>query len=572
MKKKILIGLAWPYANGSLHLGHVSGLLGGDVVARYHRLAGDEVLFVSGSDCYGTPIAVEAAEKNIHPNEIANKYHEEFRRTLIDGLKFSYDLYTQTTDKHHIKVVQDLFLEIYEKGYLYTKTEKALYSPFLGRFLPDRFVEGTCPQCGFSDARGDQCDECGALLNETELKNPRINPKILQRKEKISDEDLRLEVRESEHFYLKLSALEKEIEEFIERKSDNWCANAKGFAKSFVKQGLKDRAITRDTDWGIPVPVPGYEGKKIYVWFEAVTGYFSASKLWAKKNKKEEEWKEWWLNEDAVHYYVHGKDNIPFHTIIWPGILLAEGELHTPDRVFASEYLTFEGKQFSKSRKWGVWLPEFLEYFDPETLRFFLIASGIENSDTNFTWEEFAQAVNSQLIGNFGNLVNRTLSFSQKHFPEGVGFVKSLDKESEDLLNITKASFQKTGDLIEKGQFRAAWLEVQNVANNSNRFIDKKEPWNKVKEADKRDELETDLAVLVQVIRSLAILISPFLPTTSEQIFDFLKEEKKDIKWQYPEMKKEKVKVEKVKPLFKKIEQSEVDKQYEILSARKTNN
>ncbi len=565
MNKRIFIGLAWPYASGSLHLGHISALLGGDILARYHRLNNDKVLLVSGSDCYGTPIAVEAAGQGVEPSEIADRYHQEFKDTLINGLKFSYDIYTRTTTDHHAKVVQGLFLDLYKKGYLYTKTEKALYSPFLGRFLPDRFVEGKCPKCGYSDARGDQCDNCGSLLAPLELKNPRINPKILQQQKKLRNDDFRLEVRQSEHFYFKLSSFGEKLQQWTEERSDSWRTNARTLTKGLLKQGLRDRAITRDTDWGVSIPLAGYENKRIYVWFEAVTGYLSASKLWAKEKGQADEWKEFWLNDDAVHYYFHGKDNIPFHTIIWPAILLAQGNLHTPDRIVSSEHLTLEGKQFSKSRSWAIWLPDFLEAFDPETLRFFLTVNGPETSDANFVWTEYAQLVNGELIATFGNLVNRVLSFSQKEFPNGLRLAVSLDQDSGKLLGLTERSFQKIGGLIEKGKFRLAWMEIRNVAEHGNRFVDKKAPWNKVKDKAKRDELETDLAVLSHTIQSLAILVNPFLPVTSERILGFFGVNQDKIRWKYPEPQKTQ-RISHLRPLYQKIEESEIEKQKELLN------
>lgn len=560
MNQKVLIGLAWPYANGSLHLGHASAFIGADVIARYHRLAGDDVLLVSGSDCYGTPIAVEAAEKGIHPSEIADKYHAEFQQCLIDGLGFTYDMYTRTTTEQHTKVVQELFLDLYKKGFLETRTEKALYSPLLGRFLPDRFVEGVCPKCNYDGARGDQCDNCGTLLDPLELKQPRINPKILKREGELSAEDLRLEVRESEHFYLKLTALQHTLEEWVEQASDTWRVNARNFAKAFLKQGLHDRAITRDTDWGVPIPLPGYEDKRIYVWFEAVTGYLSASKLWAEEKGTPEAWKEWWQNDAAVHYYVHGKDNIPFHAIIWPALLLAEGTLKTPDHIVSSEYLNLEGKQFSKSRGWAVWLPDFLAAFDPETLRYFLIANGPETSDADFRWTEFALRVNGELIGTFGNLVNRVLSFSQKQFPDGLRFPETLDAESAAVLAVAERAFPQVGTLIKAGKFRAAFKTVLEVAEHGNRFVNEKAPWIKIKDESKREEVEHDLAVLVQLIRALALLVNPFLPRTSEKIYSFLGLDLSAAVWAYPAPAAVQ-KIEVVAPLFHKIEDEEIEKQ-----------
>lgn len=564
MDRRIYIGIAWPYANGSLHLGHAASFIGADVLARYHRLAGDHVLMTSGSDCYGTPIAVEASEKGVHPSEIVDRYHEEFKYCLIDKLGFSYDLYTRTDTKQHAKVVQDLFLNLYNKGFLYTKTEKALYSPFLKRFLPDRFVEGVCPKCGFDGARGDQCDGCGSLLDPLDLEDSKINPKILKREGKLKEGDLILEVKDSEHFYLKLTALQEELEKWVDKKSDSWRLNASSFAKGFLRQGLKDRAVTRDTDWGVPLPLPGYESKRIYVWFEAVTGYLSSSKKWAEDRGESELWKKWWQNEEATHYYVHGKDNVPFHTIIWPGVLLAEGSLNTPDMIVSSEYLNLEGKQFSKSRNWAVWLPDVLENFDPEAVRYFLITNGPETGDADFHWSEFASRVNGELIGTFGNLVNRVLSFSKKRFPEGVKFPDSLDSDSKELLSLTKDSFEKVGKLIEDGKFRAGFKSILEIAESANRYIDKKEPWSKIKDESKREDVESELAVLIQTIRSLSVLINPFLPRSAKKVCDFLGF---DIgSWEYPEPEGV-FKVLDPTPLFKRIEEEEVDREVSKLES-----
>lgn len=533
MNKKVFIGLAWPYANGSLHLGHASAFLGADILARYYRLAGDDVLLVSGSDCYGTPIAIEASQKSIPPSEIANKYHEEFKRTLVDGLNFSYDIYTRTDTEQHTKSVQDLFLKLYKKGLLYTKTENALYSPLLKRFLPDRFVEGECPKCGYKQARGDQCDECGSLLDPLELINPKINQKILG-KDEISKDNIRLEIRASEHFYLRLTALQDKLKDWVNQTSDPWRSNARNYAKSFLEQGLQDRAITRDTEWGVPIPLLGYETKSIYVWFEAVAGYLSASQSWSEDQNKPNKWEEWWHNDNAIHYYVHGKDNIPFHTIIWPAIILAEGKLHLPDRIISSEYLSLEGKQFSKSRNWAVWLPDFLKNFDSETLRFFLTVNGPESSDADFVWAKYAQRVNSELIGTFGNLINRILSFSKNNFPDGIEFPKILDKESEELLYKLENAFKEVGDLIENGKFRAAFKVILEISEHGNRYFNDKEPWAKIKDKTNLKQVESDLGVCLHLVRTLALLVNPFLPETTKKIYDFLGLKLQGEQWSYP--------------------------------------
>ncbi len=564
MKKRVFIGLAWPYANSSLHLGHVAGLIGGDVLARYHRLKGDSVLMASGTDCYGTPVTLAAIESGVDPAEIAEKFHKEFYDNLVEKLDFSYDIYTKTTNETHAEVVQQLFLDLYENNYIYTKTEDALYSPFLQSFLPDRFIEGTCPKCSFDGARGDQCDECGELLDPLELRNPHVSSKIFKKK-KMSERDKFLEVRKSEHFYLKLFALQKGLEKHTQEKSGTWRSNAKGIVSTFFKQGLQDRAITRDISWGVKIPVEGYEDKRIYVWFDAVTGYLSASKLWAKEQDKKHEWKEWWENKDALHYYVHGKDNVPFHAIIWAGMLLGQGKLHLPDTIVSSEYLLLDGKQFSKSRGWAVLLPDFLESFDPETLRFFLIANGPETNDNNFSWDLFRERVNSELIGTLGNLVNRVLSIARGRFEGRLRFPEKIDSESEEVINFTKEAFTKVGELIEETKFRAAFKLIMEVAEHGNRYIDKKAPWNKIKEEGKREEVEHDLAVATHIIYALSILINPFLPRASKDVHSFLKEDIASISWSYPQPKSIR-EIEIISPLYSTITQEEVEEQKNKLS------
>lgn len=517
----ILVASAWPYANGSLHLGHVASLIGADVLARYHRLRGDSVLFVSGSDCYGTPIAVEAAALGVTPQSIADRYHAEFEGVFHD-LDFSFDLYTKTTTPEHARVVQDLFLRLYERGCIHTKVERALYSPLLDRFLPDRFVEGVCPHCRFDGARGDQCDGCGRLLDPLSLDRPRVNPKILGG---ASSGDTALEARDSEHFYLKLGSFQKELESFVDRSSGLWRTNAEQITRGFLSRGLHDRAITRDTDWGIPVPLEGYAGKRLYVWFEAVLGYLSASQVCASDS-----WELWWRSDSSLHYYVHGKDNVPFHTVMLPSILLGAGGLHLPDRVFSSEYLLLEGGKFSTSRGYAVWVSEFLSSFDSDLLRYFLIVQGPETADIDFRWSEFGSLVNGELIGTFGNLVNRVCSFVEKHFPQGVSFPVP-DSSAQALLRTAEASFDSVGEHIQCGRFRQAFREVLRVAEQGNRFAHAAEPWKTL--ADFPGRAEADLAVLLQVIRSLSVLVQPFLPKTSQKMRGFLNFDAGDV-WRYP--------------------------------------
>lgn len=543
MPKNILIAAAWPYANGSLHLGHVAGLLGADILARYFRLNGDDVLYVSGSDCHGTPIAVEAEKQGVPASEIANKYHEEFKKTLIDGLSFSYDNYTKTTTENHKKVVQDLFLKLYKKGYIYTKTEKLAYCSNCERFLPDRYIEGVCPKCDFNNARGDQCDNCGNLLNPIDLKKPRC---------KICGGEP--EWRDSEHFFLKFSPFADELKKRAEKLGDSWRVNAKNFTIQLLEQGFNDRAITRDTDWGIEIPLSGFETKRIYVWFEAVCGYLSASIEHAENINEPDKWKEFWQNKKAVHYYVHGKDNIPFHTIIWPAILLGAGDLHLPDIIVSSEYLTLEHKQFSKSRHWMISLPDFLANFDADTLRYYLVVSGPENSDADFSWSDYASKVNNEMIGNFGNLVNRVLSQVKNNFPDKLVKPRNFEREDKEILKSAEAAFKTVGQAISEAHFRDGLKEIFKLVDAANKYLNDAAPWKKIKE--NREDAARSLFVGTQVIKCLAVLIEPYLPTSAKKIQLMLNVEKTDLSWKYPAPMN--TVVGEIATLYKRIEPEQV--------------
>jgi methionyl-tRNA synthetase len=546
--QKIFIGVAWPYANGSLHLGHVAALLGADVLARYWRAASAEVLMVSGSDCHGTPIVVAAEAQGVEPTEIAQKYHKEFAENLIQGLKFSYDLYTTTTTPTHEKIVQEIFLKLYNGGYIYKKIEELPYCPECKRFLPDRYIEGECPKCHYKGARGDQCDECGSLLDPRDLINPKC--KVCGTKP---------EWRESEHFFLKLSAFEKQLTEWV-KKAEGWRGNAKNFTLKYLEQGLHDRAITRDTEYGVSIPLVGYESKRIYVWFEAVSGYWSASQEWASEQGDVNLWKKFWQENDVLAYYVHGKDNIPFHTIIWPAMLLAYGGLKLPDRIISSEYLTLEKKQFSTSRQWAVWLPDFLAKFPADTLRYYLIANGPETADADFTWPEFQSRVNAELIGNFGNFVHRILSFIAKYFLEGVDFPAGPDEIQSRFIGLAKETYFKAGVAIGDGHFREALKDIFNLIDAGNKFVEQSSPWAKIK--DDREAVSRDLAVVANVIANLSVLLKPFLPQTAEKISALLSLEK-DLPWRYFETGK--IIITNPLPIFKKIEDEEVEEREKLL-------
>jgi methionyl-tRNA synthetase len=480
----------------------VASLLPGDVLARYYRAKGENVLYVSGSDCHGTPVAVQAVQEGISPGDIADRYHREFLE-CFRKLGFSYDLYTRTDQEFHHRVVQELFLRLLENGYLYPKTVHQTYCETEGRFLPDRYVEGTCPVCG-NRARGDQCDYCSTLLDPADLSDRACkicgSPPV---------------ERPAEHFYLALSRLQEELAAYVGNHPD-WRTNAVQLTERYLEEGLVDRAATRDLDWGVDIPLEGFEGKKIYVWIEAVSGYLSASRQWAAKTGGS--WEPFWQDGggEITAYYVHGKDNVPFHTLIWPAILFGVGGLHVPDRIISSEYMTLEGKKFSTSRNWAVWVPDMLSRYEPDSIRYFLIANGPEKRDADFSWRVFVHSHNGELLGAFGNFVNRTLAFIGKSFGGRVPHGKT-DGEWKWIL---EKLYLDAGLLIEKGHFKEALESIFAAIRLANKTFDERKPWVQLKEnpEDCRDTLHT----CVQIIANLANLLQPFLPFSCGKIRSFL--------------------------------------------------
>ncbi|MDD4607351.1 MAG: methionine--tRNA ligase [Patescibacteria group bacterium] len=546
MSKHVLIAMAWPYANGSLHLGHVAGLLPSDILARYYRLKGDKVLFVTGSDCHGTPICYKAQEQNKTPQEIADFYHQEFKDSFAK-LSFSFDLYGQTTSEEHKKIVQKLFLNLYEENLIYEKEEQQFYCPKCQKFLPDRYIEGQCPKCNSSNARGDQCDDCGALLDPQDLINPQC--KLC---------GTAPELKPTKHLYLKLSAIEKDLKKWLEH-TTYWRTNALNFTQQFLAQGLKDRAITRDIDWGVEVPIQGYENKRIYVWFEAVSGYFSMSQIWAKQQGDEDLWKKWWQNKNSFHCYIHGKDNIPFHTIIWPAILMPQ-KFNLPNQIISSEYLSLEGKQFSTSRNWAVWLPDYLAKYPADALRYYLSINGPENHDADFSWENFTQRFNSELVNNYGNFVHRTLSLIGKYFDHHLPEVKKMSDNSKDLLKNCQKVFEQAGQFLEQGEIMKAIKTIMDLAQQGNQYIDQQAPW---RESDENKKAEC-LSTCAQLIYNLSILFYPFIPQTSEKLHDLLNIQSDQVTWQYSELEAGK-NFDKSVPLFEKIDAELVQEEKEKL-------
>lgn len=521
MSRKILINVAWPYANGPRHIGHVAGFgVPSDIFARYHRLAGNEVLMVSGTDEHGTPITVQAEKEGISPQELVDRYNTVIGDDLYN-LGLSYDLFTRTTTRNHYRVTQDLFRTLYTKGYIIRKKTPGAFSKS-GRTLPDRYIEGTCPHCGYGEARGDQCDNCGKQLDPEDLIDPRS---------KIDGEPPVF--KESEHFFLDLTAFVDPLRRWIETQH-HWRTNVRNFSLNLL-ENLQPRPITRDLEWGIPIPLPEYENmpqKKIYVWFDAVIGYLSATVEWAQHVGAPEAWRHWWQNPDAQHYYFMGKDNIVFHTVIWPSMLIGygngipgsmgggEGEpLNIPHDVVSSEFLTMEGRKFSSSRGVVIYVKDVLARYDADSLRYFLTIAGPENQDTDFTWAEFLRRNNDELVATWGNLVNRVLSIAHKHFGE-VPEPGELTGEDRALETAVEEGFATVGELLEAASFKAGLQAVMRLAEQANRYISDQAPWQLVKTDKAR--AATVLYVALRAIDNLKLLMAPVLPFSSQRLHEML--------------------------------------------------
>ena len=511
--RTVLVAPAWPYANGPRHIGHVAGFaVPADVLARFERLRGSRVLMASGTDEHGTPITYEADRQGVAPREFADRNNalivEDLRR-----LGMTYDMFTRTTTKNHYRVTQDLFLKLYEKGYLVKRTQMGAFDPASGRTLPDRYIEGTCPICGYGEARGDQCDNCGNQLDPSDLVNPH------QR-----GSDAPVQFRETEHFFFDLPALGEQLREWIESHGD-WRSNVRSYSLEFVRN-LKPRAITRDLDWGVPVPLPGWEDnphKKIYVWFDAVIGYLSASIEWASRSGHPESWKDWWENQDAWHYYVMGKDNITFHTIIWPAILIgsstATASLHLPDEIVASEYLNMSGKKFSTSRGQVIYVSELLDRYDADALRYYLMIAGPENQDSDFTWSEFVRRNNDELVATWGNLVHRTLVNAHRNFG-AVPQPGALTAGDVTLLEEVEEALGVVGDNLGAARFQNALKHAMATAAKVNVYLGAEQPWKSIK--TDRERAGTVLYVALRCVDNLKTMFTPFLPFSSQRLHNML--------------------------------------------------
>ena len=523
MPEHILAAVAWPYANAEIHAGNLAGsYLPADIFARYHRLKGNHVLMVSGSDSHGTPITVRAEAEGVSPEEVYQRFHASFLE-LFQKLGLTYDLFTSTHTQNHYKVSQAMFRALLENGYMYKETQAQWYSPAQKRFLPDRYVEGTCTICGYEGARSDQCDNCGSLLDPSKLKNP--HSKI---------DGSPPELRETEHYFLDLGELQPEIESFLQARESYWRPNVLRQSLGQIQsEGLRGRPITRDLDWGIPVPVEGWDGKCLYVWFEAVIGYLSASIEWSAIHGQPDAWRAWWKDAGAKSLYFIGKDNIPFHAIIWPAELLGaggefdeffgsqkKGDFVLPYDVPANEFLNLEGKKISGSRNWAVWGLDFLTRYDPDALRYYLTSIMPETRDSGWDWEEFYHRNNDELVATWGNLANRVLSFAYKHWEGVVPDPGELDAADKALLAEVEKGFKAVGGDLEAVRLRAALAEAMRLAAEVNKYLDTTAPWFTIKTNKK--EAGRAVFVAMKAIDSLKVLFAPFLPFTSEKLHSFL--------------------------------------------------
>jgi methionyl-tRNA synthetase len=521
--RTILSAPAWPYANGPRHIGHVSGFaLPCDMFSRYQRMAGNRVLMVSGTDEHGTPIQVQADAEGVSARELADRYN----RVIVDDLTslgMTYDLFTRTTTLNHYAVTQEIFARLLENGYIFPKTTLGAISPSTGRTLPDRYIEGTCPICGYPSARGDQCDNCGNQLDPADLINPRS---------KINGETPVF--RETEHYFLDLPAFAEVLGTWLQAKAGHWRPNVLKFSLNLLDD-LQPRAITRDLDWGVPVPLDGWRDrpdKRIYVWFDAVIGYLSASIEWARRSGDPDAWRAWWNEPDAEAYYFMGKDNIVFHSEIWPAMLLGYsglgarggqpgplGTLNLPTEVVSSEYLTMEGRKFSSSRAVVIYVRDFLARYDVDALRYYVAVAGPETQDTDFTWSEFVRRNNDELVATWGNLVNRSVSFAARNIgsvPEA-GPLTDLDSE---LLARSRQAFGTAGEHLSASRFKFAINEAMRTVAEANKYFSEQAPW-KLRESDP-DRMRTVLHVALQLVDDAKTLLTPFLPRSSQQVHELL--------------------------------------------------
>lgn len=544
--QRIFIGVAWPYANGPIHIGQVGGCyLPPDIFKRYHELKGNEVLMVSGSDQHGTPVTIEADKEGITPKEVAEKYHD-INTKAIEDLGIRFTLFTYTMNPTHKRVSRDLFKTLYDKGHIFLDSMNTFYCENCDKFLPDRYVQGECPVCGQVDIRSDQCDECGTILDPEDV----LEPRCMFCGEVPS-------LKESEHFFLRLSGFQEKLEEYVEDK-DYWKNHVLNFTKGWLEKGLEDRPISRDMEWGISVPVEGYEDKKIYVWFEAVIGYLSTAILWSENTGND--WEVFWKNPDTRHYYFLAKDNIPFHTIIWPSMIMGyDEELNLPYNVPGNQYMLLEGEQFSTSRGRVVSLTDVLKDFDADAIRYYITAVMPELKDTSFSWEDFKEKNNSELVGNLGNFIHRVLSFTHSKFgciPE----MGELDERDEEIIEIIDEKVKKIDGALSQCKFKEGLKYLLKLSREGNRYFNDKAPWHQIKEDKER--CGTTLHISLKIIKAIAIAGSPYLPHTMDKLWnEYLGESESfdERRWEYAlKSLNTGFELEKPEPLYKNINIDEI--------------
>ncbi|MBU2505254.1 MAG: methionine--tRNA ligase [Bacteroidetes bacterium] len=522
-KEKFIVTSALPYANGPIHLGHLSGAyLPADIFVRYKRLTGADILYICGSDEHGVPITITADKEKITPQEVIDRFHNS-NKNAFEKFGMSFDIYSRTSLPIHHETAQTFFKSYHTQGLLTEQKSLQFYDEKAKMFLPDRYVEGTCPKCGYEEARSDECEKCGSLYDPKELVNP---------KSKISGESPKL--KETSHWFFPLGKFQERLKKYVDEqnKKFNWKDNVAAYCKGWFKDGLKDRAVTRDLDWGVKVPLENADGKALYVWFEAVLGYISATKELFAKRGEDDEWKKYWQDENTRYIAFIGKDNVVFHTIIFPAMLMAwndgnKEKFLLPENVPANEFLNFEGKKFSKSRGWGIDVEEFLNLFPADSLRYALASNLPENKDTDFYWKEFQLKNNSELADIFGNFINRTFTFAHKHFngqvPE-LGQLKPIDNEMIQFLNDAP---QKIGNLLDTYHVKDAVFEIMNVARAGNKYFNDSEPWKSIKTS--KEECGTTINICLQTIFTLAELFEPVIPFSSRKIFLMLNT--RAVKW-----------------------------------------
>ncbi|HAN19017.1 MAG: methionine--tRNA ligase [Bacteroidetes bacterium GWC2_33_15] len=559
--KRYLITSALPYANGPLHLGHIAGAyLPADIYVRYLKLKGEDVVFICGSDEHGVPITLRARKEGVSPQDIVDKYHEMIKKSFSE-LGIAFDIYHRTSDPLHHETASDFFKKMYEKGEFIEKEEEQFFDEQEQQFLADRYIIGTCPKCGFENAYGDQCEKCGTSLSPKELINPKStisgNPPVL---------------KTTKHWYLDLEKYQHEwLEKWIDSHKSDWKANVYGQCKSWLNSGLQPRAVTRDLDWGVPVPVPDSQGKVLYVWFDAPIGYISATKAWAKEHGKN--WKDYWQSDDSRLIHFIGKDNIVFHCLIFPAMLKAHGDYILPDNVPANEFLNLEGDKLSTSRNWAVWIHEYLNDFPgkQDVLRYAICTTLPEQKDNDFTWKDFQTRNNSELVAIFGNFVNRTIVLTHKYFGGKVPACEALtdfDKQTLAEIDVIKENLEKS---IENFRFREAIKTAMDLARLGNKYLADTEPWKVIKTDEER--VKTILNISLQITANLSIIMEPFIPFTAEKLRRFLNIEK--LNWALAgnaDLLKTGHQIAQAELLFDKIEDEEIEKQIQkLMDSKKAN-